>query len=411
RGIVIPGMPNVHSHAFQYAMAGTTERGGQGETFWSWRETMYRFAARIDPETLQAVAAQLYAEMLSRGYTAVGEFHYLHHDPAGVPYANPCELSDRIVAGAQQAGIALTHLPVLFAYGGFGETPATQSQRRFVTNLDTYVDLLERLQMRHRDQPGIKLGMAAHSLRAVSPPLLTEAVTALDRIAPECPIHIHVAEQEREIAESEAALGARPVDWLLDNHDLSERWCLIHAAHMSETETRRLARSGAVAGLCPTTEANLGDGLFNAAAYLAADGRIAVGSDSHVTVDPAQELRWLEYGERLRQRRRGVLAYGAPHVGAALYRAACDGGARALGWTPAGIAPGGRADLVVLDAGHPALFDKNENLVLDAYVFAATAGAVRDVFVGGRRVVADGRHNHADALLRDYQKALQKLRD
>ncbi|MCG8545678.1 MAG: formimidoylglutamate deiminase [Alphaproteobacteria bacterium] len=411
RGIVIPGMPNAHSHAFQYAMAGMTERGGERENFWSWRDTMYKLAARIDPETLEAVAAQLYADMLCRGYTAVGEFHYLHHDPSGAPYADPCELSERIVAAARRTGIALTHLPVLYAYGGFGEAPVTEPQRRFATTLDAYIDLLETLSGRHVKDAGIRLGMAAHSLRAVSPPLLSDAVSAMDRMAPDAPIHIHVAEQEREVEEAESALGARPVDWLLDNHDLSARWCLIHATHMTAAETLRLAQSGAVAGLCPTTEANLGDGLFDAPTYLAAAGRFAIGSDSHVTVDPAEELRWLEYGQRLTQRRRGVLAASTPHIGAGLYRAAVNGGMRALGWPTGGLRPGCRADFLVLDTGHPALLHRTDDTVLDAYIFAATVGAVRDVYVAGARVVEDGRHRHADDLLCNYEKALRKLLD
>ena len=409
RGAVIPGMVNVHSHAFQYAMAGLAERGGGPEDFWSWRDTMYRLAARIDPEALEAVAAQLYADMLSRGYTAVGEFHYLHHDPAGIPYADPCELSARIVAAAARTGIALTHLPVLYAYGGFGEAPASGTQRRFAMTLDAYLQLFEELRTRHGANTSIRFGMAAHSLRAVSPALLADAVSAIDRIAPDAPIHIHVAEQEREVEEAETALGARPVDWLLDNHDLSARWCLIHATHMTAGETHRLAQSGAVAGLCPTTEANLGDGLFQAPAYLAAGGRIAIGSDSHVTVDPAEELRWLEYGQRLVQRRRGILAQSAPHIGAGLYRAALDGGLQALGRTAGGFAPGSPADLVVLDPDYPALVRRDDDAVLDAYVFAATTGAVRDVYVAGARVVENGRHRHADAVFRDYEKALGTL--
>jgi formimidoylglutamate deiminase len=419
-GPVLPGMPNLHSHAFQRAMAGLAERAGQAGTpgeadsFWTWRQAMYGFVGRLTPAQNEAIAAQLYVEMLKAGYTAVGEFHYLHHDPDGRPYADPAEMSGRIAAAAAAAGIGLTLLPVLYAQGGFGGQPTGPGQRRFRHDVDGFLRLVEALAVRHRGDPQVRLGIAPHSLRAVTPDQLAAAVAGLHALDGTAPVHIHIAEQVREVEDCLAWSGARPVAWLLDNAAPDQRWCLVHATHMDADETARLAASGAVAGLCPTTEANLGDGLFEAPAYLAQGGRWGIGSDSHISVSPVEELRWLEYGQRLLHRRRNLLLPGnraGASVGAALYAGALAGGAQALGRPIGRLAPGARADLLVLDADSPSLLGRADDVLLDALVFAGNANPVRDVMVGGRWVVEQGRH-HAEAdLFARYRQALAELAD
>ena len=413
-GPAIPGMPNLHGHAFQRAMAGLAERAGPGDhgspgddSFWTWREVMYDFVARLDPAAIEAIATQLYIEMLKSGYTAVAEFHYLHHRPDGRPYDDPAETSRRILAAAESAGIGLTHLPVLYAHGGFGGQPPGEGQRRFLHDLDGFARLIERLSGDCAGHPGRRLGIALHSLRAVTPEQLLGAVAALDGLDATAPIHIHVAEQIKEVEDCLAWSGARPVEWLLANAGLGPRWCAVHATHMTAAETRGLATSGAVAGLCPTTEANLGDGLFPLAAFLGHGGVLGIGSDSHISVSPIEELRWLEYGQRLATRRRNVVATcAAPNVGAALYRAALTGGARACGRPIGALAPGRRADLVVLDGGHPALIGRDGDVLLDSLVFAGNVSPVRDVMVGGRWVVREGRHPGEARALAAYRDAI-----
>ncbi len=347
-GIVVPGMPNLHSHAFQRAMAGLAERQGPGEaSFWTWRAVMYRFLERIGPDELTAIAAQLYVEMLEAGYTAVGEFHYLHHQPDGSAYADPGELSQAILAAQQQTGIGLTHLPVLYMSGGFGGAPPDPGQRRFLHDPEGFGRLLERLRPALAGDPNLRLGVAPHSLRAVPDRALLQTISVIERIDPEAPVHIHVAEQVREVRDCLAWCGQRPVAHLLETAPVGSRWCLIHATHMDDDETEALARSGAVAGLCPTTEANLGDGLFNLAAFLGAGGRIGIGSDSHVSISPIEELRWLDYGQRLNQLRRLVAASTAePHCGARLWHASPRGRRPGAGPQdrPPGARPSGRSD-------------------------------------------------------------------
>jgi len=412
-GPVLPGMPNLHSHAFQRAMAGLTERAGQGgaaeDSFWSWRQVMYGFVDQLMPQQVEAIAAQLYVEMLKAGYTAVAEFHYLHHDQAGRPYADPAEMSERVLAAAHHAGIGITHLPVLYAQGGFGGQPPKPGQRRFLHGLEAYLRLLEELWSRHRTDPQFRLGIAPHSLRAVTPELLSAAVQGLDRLDDKAPIHIHIAEQTLEVEECLTWSRQRPVEWLLDHQPVGARWCLVHATHMTAAETDRLARSGAVAGLCPTTEANLGDGFFPAIAYLAAGGAMGVGSDSHISVSPVEELRWLEYGQRLLERRRNRLAGRSGSVGADLYQAALAGGALALGRPVGRLAPGARADLLVLDPEHPALCGKSRDRLVDAFVFAGNSNPVRDVMVGGRWVVEAGHHHAEEAVLARFRATMAGL--
>ncbi len=410
-GPVLPGMPNLHSHAFQRAMAGLAERRtGANEDFWSWRQAMYRFLAEIGPQEVNAIAAQLYVEMLKSGYTQVAEFHYLHHAPDGRRYTNPAELALQVAQAADRTGIGLTHLPVLYRFGGFGEQPPGDEQRRFINDLQDYLQILDELVRQAGSQPNLRLGAAIHSLRAVSPSLLAALCDAVAQRDPAAPIHIHVAEQRKEVDACRAWCGTRPVAWLLDHALVDERWCLVHATHMAEDETRRLAATGAVAGLCPTTEANLGDGLFSLPLYQACGGRWGIGSDSHVTVDPFQELRLLEYGQRLVLRRRSVAAIEQrPSTGTTLFAAALAGGAQACGGAIAALAPGCRADLVVLDADHPALFDKDDDSLLDAAIFAASSNPVRDVMVGGAWVVENRRHRDEDAIFRAYREAMARL--
>ena len=411
-GPVLPGMPNLHSHAFQRAMAGWAERAGSGGDFWSWRETMYRFLARLGPDEVEAVATQLYIEMLKAGYTAVGEFHYVHNDPNGDPYDAPTEMSDRLVAAAGQAGIGLTLLPVLYAQGGFDRRPTGEAQRRFAADPDRLASIAATLRRVHADDPQIRIGVAPHSLRAVSPEALAALVAGVQADDEMAPIHIHVAEQQREVEDCLAWSGSRPVEWLLGEAPVDGRWCLVHATHMTEAETRALAASDAVAGLCPTTEANLGDGLFRLPDYLGSGGKFGVGSDSNVSVSPVEELRWLEYGQRLgRQERLVAAAENFPSTGARLFTQALAGGAQALGRPTGRIESGHRADLLVLDPEHPNLIGRSGDGLMDSLVFAGNRNPVKDVVVGGRRVIRDGGHAGEDAALVAFGRALKSLTD
>lgn len=401
-GPVVPGLPNLHSHAFQRAMAGLAERAGPDEdSFWTWRDTMYRCAAALTPEQVEAIARHLYVEMLKAGYTSVAEFHYLHKDPAGQPYADPAEMAHRIAAAAGQAGIGLTLLPVLYRHGGFGGTPPGAGQQRFTLTPDAYLDLLGAI------APAVATGIAFHSLRAVT---VEEMAVVLVGVDPARPVHIHIAEQRREVEDCRAWSGATPIDWLHDHAEVTARWCLVHATHASDAELARMAVSGAVAGLCPTTEANLGDGLFPIRRFVDLGGRFGVGSDSHVTVSPSDELRWLEYGRRLLDERRTRLhAPGRPSVGGFLWDAARAGGAAALGFGTSGIAAGAPADLVVLDGAHPLLDGLSGDVVLDRWIFAGDARLVRDVMAGGVWRVRGGRHPQQDAAARDFAQSMQAL--
>ena len=409
-GIALPGMPNLHSHAFQRAMAGLTERAGPGEdSFWTWREVMYGFVDRLDPDDAGAVAAQLYCEMLKAGYTAVAEFHYLHHAPDGSPYDDLAEMAERVTAAARRTGIALTLLPVLYDAGGFGGAPVGGAQRRFANDAERLLRIVETMRDRHGAEPGFRVGLAPHSLRAVRPESLAKALAGLDSMEGGAPVHIHIAEQTREVEDCVARSGRRPVEWLLDAHDVGPRWCLVHATHMTDDETRALAGTGAVAGLCPTTEANLGDGLFPLEAYLGAGGRLGIGSDSHVSVSPVEELRWLEYGQRLTSLRRNVAAPPEGSTGARLHAAALDGGAQAAAREAGAIEAGKTADIVTLDAHHPLLAGKTGDAILDAWIFAGNANLVRDVMVGGRWVVRAGRHPEEEAIASEFVRTMERL--
>lgn len=409
-GPTLSGMPNLHSHAFQRAMAGLAERtGARGgmDSFWNWRETMYAFLARLSPDDVGAVAEMLCVELLKGGFTALAEFHYLHHAPNGAPYADRAEIAKRLLGAAEATGIGLTLLPVLYAHGGFGGQPPTPGQARFINDVEGLMRIVE--DARAAARPGQRVGLALHSLRAVTPEEIHAALAALDALDPTAPIHIHVAEQTAEVEACLAWSGRRPVAWLLDHAPVDHRWCLIHATHVDAAEVEGMAKSGAVAGLCPSTEANLGDGLFPAEAFLAAGGVFGVGTDSHVSLDAADELRILEYGQRLTTRRRGVLGTAGAGCGADLWRRALAGGAQALGIAAGAIAPGRRADLVALDPEDPKLIGRHGDALLDSLVFATPGRAVREVFVAGRRVIAEGRHPREAEVRAAYRAALARL--
>ncbi len=402
----LPGMPNLHSHAFQRGMAGLAERSGAGaDSFWTWREIMYRFVSAVTPEDVRAIAAMAMVEMLESGFTRLGEFHYLHHAPDGGSYADRAEMAGAIAAAASETGIALTLLPVFYAHSGFGGAAPGEGQRRFLHDIDTFARLLEASRAALAPLPDAVLGLAPHSLRAVTP----EELRGLEELAGEGPIHIHIAEQLREVEDCRAWSGARPVEWLLANAHVDARWCLVHATHMTPQETQGLARSGAVAGLCPITEANLGDGIFPAPDFLEAGGRFGIGSDSNVRIDASEELRLLEYGQRLALRQRNVLAGGPSRsTGAALYRGALFGGAQALG-VRAGIAPGSSADFVTLDTRHPAMVGRAGDARLDALVFAAGRSAVDCVWRRGEKVVREGKHRHGKAIRDRFVRTMERL--
>jgi formimidoylglutamate deiminase len=407
-GHVIPGVPNLHSHAFQRAMAGGAERRSPAghDSFWTWRETMYRFVARFSPEDAEAVAAQLYAECLEHGFTSIAEFHYLHHQPDGTPYADPAEMAKRHLAAAQRAGIGITMLPSLYRHGGiFGKDPHG-GQRRFLNEIDGFWRILDAARAAAGGDPQASIGIAPHSLRAVTPAML-QALSGFDG-----PIHIHAAEQPKEVEECLAATGARPVRWLMDNMPLDRRWVLIHATHLDAGEVRDLAKTRAVAGLCPTTEASLGDGIFRLPGFLAEGGRIGIGTDSHVGTAPAFELRQLETSQRLRDHARAVATGDQnPHPGRTLLDGVLAGGAQASGRKLGAIAPGLRADLVELDDTHPLLLGRAGDALLDAWVFSGQGNPVRTTVCGGKVVVEAGRHVRAMAIRDDFARAMRRLLD
>jgi len=389
-GIAVPGLPNLHSHGFQRGMAGLAERRGPtADSFWTWREVMYHFLQRLSPDDVEAITAFAYMEMLEAGFTTVGEFHYLHHDVDGRPYANLGEMAERIAAASAQTRIGLTLLPSFYAYGGFGGAPPVAGQRRFINDPDRFLDLVQRARATVATLPEGGVGIAPHSLRAVTPATLR----AICRATPDGPIHIHAAEQLREVEECVAALGRRPVEWLLENAALDSRWCVIHATHTTPGEIAALAASQAVVGLCPLTEASLGDGLFDGAAYLAAGGRFGIGTDSNIQIDAAAELRQLEYGQRLARRARNVMTLvEGEATGRRLYATALAAGAQALQRPIGALAVGSRADIVLLDDDHPDLTARDGDHWLDAWIFVAGRSAVRTVLVGGVTVVEAGRH-------------------
>lgn len=405
-GAALPGLPNLHSHTFQRGMAGLAEkRGPGGDSFWTWREVMYRFLGALTPDDVEAIAAMAMVEMLEGGFTSLAEFHYLHHAADGALYADPAELGGRIVAAAHETGIALTLLPVFYAQGGFGGQPAQPGQRRFISaDADAYLRLRAAAQS-HTSRYGMALGAAPHSLRAVTPDQLNAFVSAI----PDGPIHIHVAEQTREVEDCMAWSGTRPVRWLLDHAPVNPRWCLIHATHMDAGEVSDMARSGAVAGLCPITEANLGDGIFSGVTFREQGGVYGVGSDSNVEIDAPGELRLLEYGQRLFHRGRNMMAaQEGASTGETLYRDALRGGAQALGQNIGAIEKGQRADFVVLDTAHPAMATHPAHW-LDSYMFVAGRQAIKTVITAGRICVSEGRHHKRDTIAQRFNQTMARL--
>jgi formimidoylglutamate deiminase len=400
----LPGIANVHSHGFQRGMAGLAEyRGASDDDFWSWREVMYRFLDHLTPDDVEAINAMSYVEMLESGFTHVGEFHYLHNDADGRRYANPAEMAERVAAAADAAGIGLTLLPVFYAHSDFGGAPPKHGQRRFLSDIDSFAKLLEA--SKSALPSDAVLGVAPHSLRAVT----ADELQALRALHPHGPIHIHAAEQTKEVEASLAFSGARPVEWLLDNAGVDARWCLIHATHITDGEADRLAKSGAVAGLCPVTEANLGDGIFPALRYLAAGGRVGIGTDSNILIGAAEELRALEYSQRLNHRARNVLADDQqPSVGGRLFNGALSGGAQALGIS-AGSAAGMRADIITLNLEHPSLYGRTGDQLLDSWIFAANKDCIDVVWRHGRKLVSNGRHIAAEPIKMRYKEVLKRI--
>jgi len=407
-GALLPAPTNLHSHAFQRAMAGLTERRGPeaSDSFWTWRQLMFRFLDQLTPDDVQAIAAFVQMQMLEAGYSAVAEFHYLHHAPGGRPYDHLPEMSERIAAAATDSGIGLTLLPVLYQYGGCDKRPLGPGQIRFGNDPDRFSTLLDGAQAALAALPGdARVGVAPHSLRAVSP----EGLAACLTLRPDAPLHMHLAEQRAEVTEVEAHLGARPVTWLLNNAPVDRRWCLIHCTQMLRHETLALAATGAVAGLCPITESSLGDGIFDGVAWTGAGGAWGIGSDSNIRIALSEELRTLEYSQRLRDHSRAALATADKSTGRVLFEGAVAGGARAAGRDAGQIAAGKLADLVALDTTHIDLEGREGDHMLDSFIFAADDSAITDVWSAGRHVVAEGRHIKRDAITNAYRTVLRRL--
>ncbi|WP_039019328.1 formimidoylglutamate deiminase [Halocynthiibacter namhaensis] len=405
---LLPSLSNLHSHSFQRAMAGMTEvRAAGKDSFWTWRDLMYRFMEHVTPEQYQAIAALTFMEMQEAGYAAVGEFHYVHNQHGGQKYDNQIELSERVFAAAHHTGIGLTHLPVLYSYGGAGKAELAGGQMRFGNTVDSFCTLVANARTRAADTlpSDACVGIAPHSLRATSPEDLRQVLT----IADSNPIHIHISEQPKEVTDIQAWLGARPVEWLLQNAPVSDQWCLIHATHMTSQETQDMARSGAIAGLCPITEANLGDGPFNGVEYLAHGGAFGLGSDSNVRISLTEELRTLEYSQRLRDLGRNVIIPSEGSVGDALYMGAAVGGARAMRRNSGRIEVGALADLVAIDSTAPAMFALRDDQILDGLCFAADDTIVTDLWSAGRHQVKDRKHIHRDAIIATYKTAITDL--
>ncbi|SIQ37797.1 formimidoylglutamate deiminase [Paracoccus thiocyanatus] len=409
-GLLLPALANLHSHAFQRAMAGLSEAKGPEprDTFWTWRQIMYRFLDHLTPEDVEAIAALVQMEMLEAGYATNVEFHYLHHRPGGGHYDNIAEMGERIAAAAGRTGIGLTLLPVHYQFGGVDRRPLAPGQNRFGTTPEEFQRLLEGCEDALRALPAdADIGVAPHSLRAVSPEGLAECVA----LRPGRPLHMHLAEQLPEIEEISAAYGCRPVEWLLENHQPDRRWTLIHLTHMTQDETRRLAATGAVAGLCPITESSLGDGIFNGTTWAGAGGRYGFGSDSNIRISLVEELRTLEYSQRLRDRGRAILASPERSTGRVIYQAGLDGGATAAGRETGAIKAGLWADLVAVGLDNPVMAGRKGDQMLDSLVFAGHDGLVRDVWSAGRHVVRDGRHMDRDRIIADYLATIARLQD
>jgi len=410
QGCLLPGMANLHSHAHQRAMAGLAERAGAtDDSFWTWRKTMYQLLQNIQPEHLYAIASQLYVEMLKSGYTRVAEFQYLHHQPSGKPYDNPAEMSLQTMQAALDTGLGITNLPVHYQFSGFGKQTLNEQQQRFHNNPELFLKIVENIEENAKNHKNINTGVAAHSLRAIGKEEFTQVLSSIkDKNKP---IHIHIAEQTKEVDDCIAWSGQRPVEYLFNTFDVNHQWCLVHATHMNESETLALARSSAVAGICPTTEGNLGDGFFNAVEYLKANGHFGIGSDSHISISPSEELRWLEYGQRLIHRSRNVLSDYGQSTGLTLFEKAIAGGAQACAHNSGEIAVGKRADFIVLDTDHPLLCERKEDEILDSWIFSGNHNTVRDVYVAGQHIIQNGQHAQQDEIATRFKLTLNTLRN
>ncbi|ACX90249.1 formimidoylglutamate deiminase [Pectobacterium parmentieri] len=407
-GFLVPGMPNLHSHAFQRVMAGLTEVvGDPADSFWTWRDLMYRLVDKITPEQLETIASYLYIEMLKAGYTSVAEFHYLHHDRGGKPYAQPAELALRISQAAKTAGIGLTLLPVLYSFSGFGGQAATTGQSRFIHDTESYLALHETLTAQLAAEPMQRTGLCFHSLRAVTPEQMQSVLKASPQPQP---IHIHIAEQQKEVDDCVAWSALRPVEWLYRHMPVDEQWCLVHATHLTRQETQQIAASGAVTGLCLTTEANLGDGIFPGPDYLEQKGRWGIGSDSHISVSVSEDLRWFEYGQRLNKRRRNLLHLpDEPYIGNVLYQGALQGGRRALGQAIGQLSVGDRADMLLLDSRDPFLATASDRERLNRWIFACSTNPIKRVMTGGRWVIENGQHPYEDKITADFIQVMKRI--
>lgn len=394
KSIVIPGMVNCHSHAFQRAFAGFSEQGSEGQdSFWTWRKIMYKFLAKLDTADAEIIATQLYIEMVKMGYTRVAEFHYLHHDTDGNTYPQLSAMAKSIFNAAKSSGIGLTILPVLYRFSGFGKLSPNDGQKRFINSVEQFNQLVTECSQLCKTQSNTNLGIAPHSLRAVDKDSLLEAVEHVRAIDAKAPIHIHIAEQQKEVNDCIAQYGQRPVEWLLSNVEMDEHWCLIHATHINEQERKGIIASNAIAGICPTTEANLGDGIFPTTEFMSEQGTIAIGSDSHISVNPIEELRWLEYAQRLIKQQRAILANEKePSVGRNLWQRAATGGAQSTNSNTGELAVGKQADLLALDANYLQTFAHNNSQLLDSLIFASQQNAVKDVMVNGVWVVENKVH-------------------
>ena len=424
-GTVIPGMINCHSHAFQRAFAGFSEQGSEGQdSFWTWRKIMYKFLAQLNHDDAQVIAQQLYIEMLKMGYTRVAEFHYLHHDINGNTYSkNESEsnlenqsqnklatMAHAIFKAAKNSGIGLTMLPVLYQYAGFGQQKPNEGQKRFINSTLQFNQLVSDCFDLTQKYPNTNIGIAPHSLRAVDKESIMQAVGHVRSLDNKAPIHIHIAEQQQEVTDCLQHYSKRPVQWLLDNIKLDENWCLIHATHINEQEQQGIVASKAIAGICPTTEANLGDGIFPTTEFLALNGTFAIGSDSHISVNPIEELRWLEYAQRLTKQQRAILA--APDtasVGQNLWHKAATGGAQSTNSNTGVLSVGKQADLLVLDEKQTSLFANKNSHLLDSVIFASQKNTVKDVMVNGHWVVQNGEHAQEQSSAENFAKLLTRL--
>ncbi|MBL4916406.1 formimidoylglutamate deiminase [Szabonella alba] len=408
-GLLLPAPSNLHSHAFQRAMAGLTETRGPDprDSFWTWRQLMYRFLDQLTPDDVEAITAFVQMQMLEAGYAANVEFHYLHHRPGGAGYDNIAEMSERVAAATVHTGIGLTLLPVLYEFGGCDRRALGPGQIRFGNDPDRFARLVEGAGAALRALPAdTRLGIAPHSLRAVSP----EGLAAAIALRPDAPLHMHLAEQVAEVEELLAHRGARPVEWLMDNAAVDARWCLIHCTQMEPNETTALARSGAVAGLCPITESSLGDGIFDGVSYAAQGGVWGIGSDSNIRIALAEELRTLDYSQRLRDRSRAALALPGKSTGRVLFEAAAQGGAQAAGRDAGRIETGRLADLVALDCTGPDMAGRRGDTALDSYIFAGDDRIISDLWSAGRHLVHEGRHARHEAITAAYVATVTRLR-